>query len=423
MLEPVRRVVPFLPLLAIYIALAVISPGFAPEGDEAVYLRYAERITHGHYSDPAVSDADYLWYGPGLPLVLAPEAAVDLPIELIRLLGAAFLFGAVLVFDLLLRRVLRPAHALLGAYALGLYVPAWILLPHIYTEPLALLWLVVAMLFTSRALAPGGSRLDVALAGAAFGWLALTKVAFGWILTALLVGFGVAWLAQRARGRPSRTGRIAAIFCVALVVCVPWLAFTYSKTDRIFYWSNSGGLSLYWIASPYKGDLGAWTAIEDTTRPQHVRFFRSIDRLGPVEHDIALQRRARRWIEDDPPNYVRNVLVNTGRILFGAPYPDPSDQPLRPLLYGVPNALLLGALALCAPLLLRRRHELPPEALPFAAFAVVAFSFHLLLSADPRMLLPVVPPVLWLICVAVGRLPQSAVPAEPEPRPAVATVA
>jgi 4-amino-4-deoxy-L-arabinose transferase-like glycosyltransferase len=420
MLEVVRRVVPFLPLLAIYVALALISPGFAPEGDEAVYLRYAERITHGHYSDPAISDADYLWYGPGLPLLLAPEQAVDVPVEAIRLLGAAFLFGAVLLFEVLLRRVLRRRQALLGAYALGLYVPAWILLPHIYTEPLALLCLVVGMLFTSRALGPEGRRLDVVAAGAAFGWLALTKVAFGWIVTALLVGFGAAWLVQRARGRPSGTGRIAAIFCVALVVCIPWLAFTWSKTDRVFYWSNSGGLSLYWIASPYEGDLGAWTAIEDTTRPAHVRFFRSIERLDPVDHDIALQRRARQWIEDDPANYVHNVLINTGRILFGAPYPDPADQPLRPLLYGVPNALLLGALALCAPLLIRRRRELPPEALPFAAFAVVTFTFHVLLSADPRMLLPVVPPVLWLIGIAVGRLPQ---PVEREPAPAVATAA
>jgi hypothetical protein len=408
----VRRLRLFLPLLGIYVALAVISPGFAPEGDEGVYLRYAERITHGYYSDASISDADYLWYGPGLPALLSPAVAVGLPVELIRLLGAAFLFGAVLVFDLMLRGVLRANQALVGAYALGLYVPAWILVPHIYTEPLALLCIVVGMLFMSRALA-GGSRWHTVVAGAAFAGLALTKVAFGWIVTALLLLFGAAWLVQRARGRASAAGRPAAVFAIALVLCLPWLAFTYAKTDRVFYWSNSGGLSLYWIASPYESDLGAWHPIDEPTRPEHARFFRSIRTLGPVEHDVALQRRAREWITDDPVGYVRNVMVNTGRILFGAPYPDQADQPLRPLLYGVPNALLLGALALSLPVLVRRRRELPPEATPFAAFAAVTVAFHVLLSADPRMLLPVVPAVLWIISVAIGRFAQVS-----EPRPA-----
>ena len=61
------------------------------------------------------------------------------------------------------------------------------------------------------------------------------------------------------------------------------------------------------------------------------------------------------------------------------------------------------------------RQELPPEALPFAAFAVVSVVFHLLLSADPRMLVPVIPPVIWLVAVALGRFVQVG-----EARPATA---
>ena len=414
MLEAMRRLARFLPLLGVYVALALLSPGFVSEGDEGVYLRYAERITDGGYSDASVSDADYLWYGPGLPLVLTPAVAIGLPVEVIRILGAAFLFGAVLAFDLLLRRVLPERQALVGAYALGLYVPLWIMLPRLYTEPLVLLCIVLGMLFLSRALATG-SRRDVVFAGLSFGLLALTKVAFGWIVTVLLVMFGGLWMIQRVRGAPAGAGRVAAVFAVALVLCIPWLAFTYDKSGEVFYWSNSGGLSLYWIASPYDHDLGDWHAINEPTGPEHARFFRSIRGLDPVEHDLELQRRAREWIKDDPSNYLGNVLANAGRLFFGAPYRDQAEEPLRPLLYGLPNALLLGAFALCAPLLIRRRQELPPEALPFAAFAVVSVVFHLLLSADPRMLVPVIPPVIWMVAVALGRFVQVG-----EARPATA---
>ena len=51
--------------------------------------------------DDALLDADPsspdLWFGPGLPLALTPLAALDAPIEVFRLSGPVFLFGAMLL--------------------------------------------------------------------------------------------------------------------------------------------------------------------------------------------------------------------------------------------------------------------------------------------------------------------------------------
>ena len=45
---------------------------------------------------------------------------------------------------------------------------------------------------------------------------------------------------------------IALVYALALVWCLPYLAHTYSLTGRWFYWGSSGGMSLYWMSTPYR---------------------------------------------------------------------------------------------------------------------------------------------------------------------------
>lgn len=156
-----------LPLLLVYLLATFFFP--RRPSDERNYVELAHNLLDGHYAglgwrpatpygtsaDPANPD---LWFGPGLPGALTPLVALDLPIEIVRLTGALFLFAAVLVFHKLLRLHVGEGTALLGAYALGLYVPFYLLLSTIHSEPLAIMLIVSMLYLLSRYLSTGNLR-------------------------------------------------------------------------------------------------------------------------------------------------------------------------------------------------------------------------------------------------------------------------
>ena len=239
----VRTTLALSPLLCVYVLATFFFP--RRPSDERNYVELAHNLLDGHYAglgwrpatpygtsaDPANPD---LWFGPGLPSALAPLVAVDLPIEALRLTGAIFLFGAVLVFHELLRLRVGEGTALVGAYALGLYFPFYVLLPTIHSEPLTILLIVSMLYLLSRYLAGSGLAYGIAAAAAAAS-VAMTRVAYGWVLTGMLVAFGLWWLVSRRRD----VLRVLGVYALALALCLPWLAFTYSVTERLFVWGNS----------------------------------------------------------------------------------------------------------------------------------------------------------------------------------------
>jgi 4-amino-4-deoxy-L-arabinose transferase-like glycosyltransferase len=402
----VRELARLAPLLAVYLAALAFFP--AHPDDEAGYRELAERITHGTYvtgDDDALLDADPaspdLWFGPGLPLVLTPLAALDAPIEVFRLSGPVVLFGAMLLLYALARDRWGPRVALASTYAIGLYPPFWPLLSNVHSEPLAVLCIAAAMLGLARQLTKP-TAWSFALASGALAGLALTRVAYGWVLTAMLIG-GAAWWALR-RGRVA--SRVVAITAAALALCLPWLAYTYSKTDRPFAWGNSGALSLYWMASPYPGDAGDWRQANDVfSDPRlapHRPFFASLRGLPLAEQNERIERRAVHDIADHPLAYAENVGANLSRMLLNRPYSD-SAWKVNDLLYAVSGVGLVVAAVFAAVVLLPRRGSLPPETGPFACLAIVAFVTHLLVAAYPRMLAPIVPLIGWLATLAAVR--------------------
>jgi hypothetical protein len=241
-----------------------------------------------------------------------------------------------------------------------------------------------------------GSRAAGASAAAALAALALTRVAFGWVVTILLVVWSAWWLVRR----DARSRRLVAVHAGALALCVPWLAYTYSVTGRPFLWGTSGSSSLYWMSSPYAVDRGDWHCAVDVFRRDwlapHRPFFLAHADDTPVEQDLALERQARRNIVGHPAKYLENIAANASRIFFNAPY---SNRPLEPkaIVFIVPGALLLGLLALAVGRFATRRRRLPPEGPAFALLAAASLAVHLPLSAYVRMLIPMVPPLLWLI--------------------------
>lgn len=415
-LRTARRCGPVVALSPLLVVFVLVTFFFTRRAsDERNYVELANNLLDGHYAglgwrpatpygttaDPANPD---LWFGPGLPAALAPLVALDVPVEVLRLTGALFLFGAVLVFYRLLRLRVGHGTALVGAFALGAYFPFYVLLSTIHSEPLAILLIVAMLYLLSRYLVGGAHAYGVAAAAAAAG-LALTRVAYGWVLTGMVVAFGVWWLVSRRRD----VLRVLGVFALALGLCVPWLAFTYSVTERFFVWGNSGSLSLYWMSSPFPQDKGDWRGgayeivVSDPLLAHHRELFVELWPLDPTEQNRRLEQRAIENIRGSPSKFAKNVAANVSRMIFGFPF-SAKPETLNTLYYLLPNTLILWAVVGCAVLVARRPEAFPFEGVAFAAFAGLGFALHSVLAAYPRMLMPLIPVALWFVFLAVGTI-------------------
>jgi hypothetical protein len=382
--------------LAVFVLVTYLTPASIVENsDEADYLAFAGRLVHGGYVGPGES---FLWWPPGVPLVLTPPVAAGAPIGLIRLIGPVTLFAVVVVFRLLASWYVRRPQAQLATVLLVLYAPLDRLLPRVFSEPLAALCFLLFVALSSRFILSG--RRSVGLgAGLALGYLGLTRAEYGWVIVGLIVVFGAASMVLRHHAAARRS---LAVSLVAFAVLLPWLAYTASLTGTFPYWGNSGGLSLYWMTVPDDAELGDWhSEAEVFTSPvlaRHRPLFRSLEHLGPVERDARLQRLARHWLLSHPLHYARNLVANLSRLWFRFPF---SHEPasLKPLPYAFFGALLLGALTVAGSRLLRRRW-CAPELAPALAVIVISSLIHVAVAGYPRSLAPLIP--FFFLLSAIG---------------------
>jgi hypothetical protein len=401
-------VLALLPFLALFLVIPLLAPyNDNLFDDQGGYVGLAKYLVHGHYlsgRDNLVSGGpDYpnLWFGPGLPVILVPFVAAHVPIDVVRLLGPVLLFAAVVAFLHLLRLFVSPRAALAGAGAFALYLPLYTVIVYLHSEVLALLLVVVGLYGIVRYLREGRARF-LALGGGALAWLALTRVEFGWIVTLLLAGYALAWLMRRTQ----RLRRLAAVHALALALCVPWLAYTYSVTGSVFSWGNSGPLSVYWISSPYPGDRGDWHRADwvfsDPNLAPHRPFFRTLVPLDLNAQNRRLEHEAFANIRHKPLKFAENVADNVSRMLFNVPY---SFKPAKRsgLVYSLPAGVLLAALVLAGARSARSQRRLPEETVAFAALAAVAFALHAVIAGYPRLLFPLVPIAIWFVAVSWSR--------------------
>jgi hypothetical protein len=386
-----------MPLLPILVALTLRSVLLhSLPGDEGSYIGYARNLTHGFY---AATDLGYLWHGPGLPLLLAPLVALHVPLFAMRILaGPVLLFATVAVFHRMTRLYVSNPTAVIASYCLALYLPFWGVLGVIWVEPLATLCFTLSAFFLVRSLR--GGRRDHWWAGVSLAMLALSRVEFGYVLMAALV-VSVGWLLASRGSAPAKRTTLAVT--VGLLLCAPWLVYTYSLTSKPFYWGNSGGLSLYWMTAP--GNLGDWHHASDAFNMPQLALdrpvFREIASLNPVQQDARLMHIALQNIRSHPGHYLANLVNNIGRLVFNSPYSFTSEK-ASSMFYGLPNALLLGFLAVAAVVAIRVRRQLGPEILPIAVLVALGFAVHVPLAAYARFMIPIVPAAAWLVIAVVG---------------------
>jgi 4-amino-4-deoxy-L-arabinose transferase-like glycosyltransferase len=389
-----------LPILGLYVLVTAVHPLASGYGDEGAYLAYARNLTHGFFTQPGqVTIAAYLWHGPALPLLLAPIVALHLPLAVTRVLVSPLpLFAAIVVFHQMVRPYLRERSALIATYAVAVYLPFFPSIRAVQVEPLATLCFTLVVFFMVRAFR--GGRRDHVWAGIAFAVLALSRVEFGYVLLVALLASAV-WLLMSRRSSLARRSVVAC--AVALVLCVPWLAYTYSVTGKPLYWGNSGGLSLYWMSAP--GNLGDWHTVKQGLTQANLAANRpdltAVARLKPLAQDSRLLHIAIENIRHHPKHYLSNLVNNVDRLVFNSPYSFTNEK-ASSMLYAVPNAILLGALVLACLIAVRTRRRLGAELVPIAVLLVLAFVVHVPVAAYARFVVPLVPAAAWLIFAVVA---------------------
>lgn len=401
-----------LPLVVFYLLVCAVAQPGSPVRDEPDLIAAAARLIHGHLVPlgPAATPRAYLWHGPGLVALLAPLVGLGVPLRALRFLDPLLLGCAVLLFHHLLRGRLGERAALRWTYALGLYLPFLAVVPEVHKEPLSILLVVAGMGALAGGLRSGRAPALVG-AGACLAALAMVRLEYGWVAIALLGLALVRWLGL---GGGAEARRLVVVAATAVVLCVPWLAYTHHLTGRTVYWGTSSGLSLYWMSPTTEGETGQWHSPFDVAiRPELAAFrplFAKAQTLDPVASDRALSRLAVKNIRARPLTYARNLGANLARLLAGAPM-RPQHALGRILVDVVFNVPLLAAFAWAGWGLWRRRPRVPPETAPIAVFTLAAVAVHLPASASPRMLLPVVPAMLWVLAqVVAGRRGAPALP-------------
>lgn len=379
-------------LLYIVVVLLRASPEFF--GDEGGYVAYASRIVGhpiGEYQPLR------LWWGPGYPLVLAPFAALGGWWTAAKVLNALLLFGAIAYLGAAVRLFLSDKGALIVSLCAGLYPPFLLDIHRLSTETLTI-FLVCGFayhfcaMYSSRD--SSGHRIAATLF---FAYLALTKVFFAYANAAATVILVAVALLGPCRGKAMKALRVSLF---SFICCVPYLAYTYSVTGKLFYWGTSGGMSLYWMSTPYPDEWGSWFSEADVRQQErlspHRPFFDEIRGMGDVERDEAFRRRAVHNIVHNPKKFLINWIANMGRLLFSYPF-SLGAHSLSTYFYIVPNMFIVVLFTLSIVPALCGRSAIPFEIWAIVVFALISFAGSSVLSAYSRQFRPILPMLcLWL---------------------------
>lgn len=397
----------FLPLLFLYILYVCYFHTDEMEGDEARYLEFAENLLHGFYSPPY--PAINLINGPGYPIVLIPFVLLKLPLICITLFNAVlhylsvvFLFKAVQFFS-------AYRTACIAALCWGFNILAYQEMSCILTEGLTLF---LTTLFSYHIIKMYASttfsyRL-LCLTGFIFGFLILTKVIFAYVLLILILCAGLHYLIYR---QSTKRIKLVWILTAAFVTILPYIAYTYSLTGKIFYLSSEGGKVFYWMTSLDPHEYGDWNNNYFTANCVNKNEFcnaaliakhhsadiaRINDTKSVIETDSLFKAMAIANIKSDPVKYIQNWFANIGRMLFGFPASYYFQSP-KTLVRIYIHSVLLLALVYSSIVSMVKWKKTPLEIKILIGFSMLYLGLSSLVSAYPRQLNVVVPVLLiWI---------------------------
>lgn len=403
----------FFPFFIFYLVLIFVFREKNMSGDTGRYLIYAENLIQGFY---AFEGTKYLWNGPGYPLLLAPLLALGAPLFLMACLNAVFHYLSVVFLYKTIYRHADTSIALFFSFFWALYYPVYESLIAVLTESFTIFLVTMIAYYSSSYFSEGISGSNsrskyLWILGGLLGYLALTKIIFGYVLLTMLLLVGLYWLISKDRVNSLRA---ASVIGVAFLVCLPYLVYTYQLTGRTFYWGNSGGLSLYWMSSPYPKEYGDWQAPQfnaewqlrdiEAIKANHIADFAALDAsaLNEVHRDDRLKEMAVQNILQNPKKFFINWVANLNRMLFGLPYSYQLEN-LKFLKYLPPNLPLLTLMLYSFLILLLNFKAIPFELHFLLLMVLIYLSASSLLSAYPRMFHIILPILLFWVAYSISR--------------------
>lgn len=397
MTSTLRLIITSLPLLLIYTLIVLFFSSTELSGDESRYLTIAENFIQLNFSSEFEVN---IWNGPGYPVFILPFVALGLPVIFIKLLNAFLLYFSLLLVYNTLKKYIPENKAWFTVIILGCYFPFYPYLTNILTECLS--WFLIALVVYNTSAYFRSQQLfnkKLAFAVLALFLLCMTKILFGYVLTVSLL---LALVIKIARNSSIVVNQSILVSTGALVVCIPWLIYTYSLTGNMFYWSSAGGKSLYAMSSPYEEDLGDWRSTTELKNdPNHKKFIAEIWTLSQVQRDSAYMQKGLENLKNHPYKYFQNWTANVGRLFFSYPF-SKSKQSVKTYFRLLPNVIVVSLILLSITFLLFKRsviRELPSFLVPLLIFFCIYLLLSTLLSAYNRFFMITMP--YWIIFLSI----------------------
>lgn len=383
-----------IPFLFLYLFISVFLAPKEFVGDETRYLSFATNLSNGFYSPPFPNIS--LWSGPGYPLILVPFVLFKFPILAMRLLNGVLLYVSLIISSKTIGFYSSKKTSLLFTILLGMYFPIFEMLPLLYTETLA--WFLISLtsyLFIKINTEEKINWKLIFFTSVTIAFLSITKVIFGYVIVLMVFISLLFSLFKRFRQIAFRS---AIIFIFSFILCMPWLFYTYGMANKVFYWANSGGMSLYTMSSPFEEELGDWKNSEQLlANPNHHVFMDSIMKLDPIEKDEAFKNEAFQNIKKYPKKYFFNWLANVGRLFFSYPYSN-HNQSITTYWTLIPNMVLVVIIVQILLISFINKTKFPQELIVLAVFFLVYLFGSTFISAYRRMFYITVP--FWIIFIS-----------------------
>ncbi|MCI4671323.1 MAG: hypothetical protein MRZ79_24495 [Bacteroidia bacterium] len=398
-----NKYIPYWPLIPFY-TLCIIFLSSATElaGDEHRYLKYANRLLMGNYAgDPDNPD---LINGPGWPLVIAFFSMLKIPVYWIRFFNVFFLWGSVVYVNKILKIFGEGPKVVILTLVFALY-PPFILktIPFLYSEVLALLMVSAFCYFFIKIHYLGkDSKVNFFIASLTLGLLILTRVQFSYIaIVGILMGIAYSIISRNQKGIQT-----SLILALSMVVCMPYLSYTYQLTGKLFYGGTNGGEQFYWMSAPYEGQWGNWVSPMDVDTLRHkfpeeqVEFVLGNEELTFIETNDRYVEAAVENIKNHPEAYAKNYVANIGRMLFNFPHTY-EPQKLDTYFFIISNIFFLFCLFMSLIPLYFHWKKVPYSIVALALFSLMYLGGTSLMAAINRYVVLTLPFItVWLGFVA-----------------------
>jgi len=405
---------PFFLLYAIFIFL--ISKKILI-GDEVRYLFFAKNLTHGYYWHP--DDPIGLGNGPGYPIALVPFVAFNLPLIYIKVLNAFFQYLSIVFLFKSLREIVSYKKALIISLSWACYYNVLDFIYLVYAESISIFLVSLLLFFLVRTFRQTNLKADkyLYLSGITMGYLALTKVIFGYVMLFMLAGSILLWLAKRHHMNYRKS---LIILSLAFATTLPYLVYTYSLTNRMFYWTTNSGDNLYWMTSLHKDEYGSTFSFsdfeiqspgyeatswfgKDSIKSHHQKDYEEIRKYPDMmTKDSILKKIAVSNIRSKPAKFLQNCFSNIGRMLFNYPYSYSFQKPSN--LFRLPlNGIMVVLMLFCVvPTIINWRGIVYPLRF-LLIFVFLYFGGSILGSAETRMFTVAVPILLFWIAYIIQK--------------------